>query len=117
MVSPKLAAFRLKPGPGFFTTILTMLLMLVQGAWKFEPPVEVRSLGLCAPAAHAIGAHEHVSVAVVMPANCFHEKDYRRHIYHAKRVMYLHRMAEHLASSKLVRSQEWCFINEDPRCS
>lgn len=48
-----------------------------------------------------------VDLLIRMPKDCFHEKDYLNHRYHAKRCIYLCVIEKSLKSSPLVRRIEW----------
>ncbi|KAK8923513.1 hypothetical protein KSP39_PZI019873 [Platanthera zijinensis] len=48
-----------------------------------------------------------VDLLIRMPKECFHEKDYLNHRYHAKRCLYLCVIEKTLKSSPLVRKIEW----------
>ncbi|KAF6136292.1 hypothetical protein GIB67_042777 [Kingdonia uniflora] len=54
-----------------------------------------------------------VDVFVRMPKECFHEKDYLNHRYHAKRCLYLCVIKKYLSTSAGIKSIEWStFLNE-----
>ncbi|XP_068637494.1 uncharacterized protein [Aristolochia californica] len=54
-----------------------------------------------------------VDILIRMPKECFHEKDFMNHLYHAKRCLYLTVIEKHLRSCSAVREIEWSpFQNE-----
>ncbi|KAG9448910.1 hypothetical protein H6P81_008875 [Aristolochia fimbriata] len=54
-----------------------------------------------------------VDVLIRMPKECFHEKDFMNHRYHAKRCLYLTVIEKHLRAAPVVREIEWSpFQNE-----
>ncbi|XP_050228407.1 uncharacterized protein LOC126677694 [Mercurialis annua] len=56
-----------------------------------------------------------VDVFVQMPKECFHEKDYLNHRYHAKRFLYLSIIKKYLSSSPSFHKVEWSFLNFEAR--
>uniref|UniRef100_A0A1D1YCT8 Nucleolar protein 6 n=1 Tax=Anthurium amnicola TaxID=1678845 RepID=A0A1D1YCT8_9ARAE len=56
-----------------------------------------------------------VDLLVRMPKECFHEKDYLNHRYHAKRCLYLCVIEEHLRSSPTVRRTAWSTFQNEAR--
>lgn len=56
-----------------------------------------------------------VDVLVRMPKECFYEKDYLNHRYHAKRYLYLRVIERNLKSSSLVRKIEWTSLQNEAR--
>lgn len=59
--------------------------------------------------------HTNVDILIQMPKECFHEKDYLNHRYHAKRCLYLCVIEQHLCSSSLVRKIEWSTFQNEAR--
>ncbi|KMT09405.1 hypothetical protein BVRB_6g128810 isoform B [Beta vulgaris subsp. vulgaris] len=54
-----------------------------------------------------------VDLLMQLPKECFHEKDYLNHRYHAKRFLYLCIIKKYLESSALVHEIKWsCLQNE-----
>ncbi|KAL2925269.1 Nucleolar protein 6 [Bienertia sinuspersici] len=54
-----------------------------------------------------------VDLLIRLPKECFHEKDYLNHRYHAKRFLYLFVIKKYLQSSALISKVEWsCLQNE-----
>lgn len=56
-----------------------------------------------------------VDLLVRMPKECFHEKDYLNHRYHAKRCLYLQVIERSLESSPFVRKTEWTTFQNEAR--
>ncbi|PKA50392.1 hypothetical protein AXF42_Ash013481 [Apostasia shenzhenica] len=56
-----------------------------------------------------------VDLLVRMPKECFHEKDYLNHRYHAKRCLYLCVIEKSLSLSPLVRKIEWSTFQNEAR--
>lgn len=46
---------------------------------------------------------------------CFHEKDYMNHLYHAKRCLYLCVLKNHLLLSSSVEKVEWSALQNEAR--
>ncbi|XP_077218080.1 nucleolar protein isoform X2 [Tasmannia lanceolata] len=59
--------------------------------------------------------HANVDVLLPMPKECFLEKDYLDHRYHAKRCLYLCVIEKHLKSSPAVRKIEWSTFQNEAR--
>lgn len=89
--------------------------LLLQDTWTFKPPSHLSIVGGFASPLHASGSSQVVDVAVQMPASSLHEKDFSRHRYHAKRLLFLHHLSQRLSRSKLVESQGWSLLNDDAR--
>ncbi|XP_021848982.2 uncharacterized protein [Spinacia oleracea] len=54
-----------------------------------------------------------IDLLMRLPKDCFHEKDYLNHRYHAKRFLYLSVIKRYLESSEIVCKIEWsCLQNE-----
>ncbi|XP_059623649.1 uncharacterized protein LOC132266698 [Cornus florida] len=56
-----------------------------------------------------------VDLFVRMPKECFHEKDYLNHRYHAKRCLYLCIIKKYLKSSSLIQKVEWSTFQNEAR--
>lgn len=61
-----------------------------------------------------------LQVVLEIPSECFDDKDYLNHRYHAKRIVYLSHILQSLTRKKMYRkygisSVEWCRISQDPR--
>ncbi|XP_078435901.1 nucleolar protein isoform X2 [Wolffia australiana] len=56
-----------------------------------------------------------VDLLVRMPKNCFLEKDYKNHRYHARRCLYLHAIKEHLKSCPTVCRTSWSTLQNEAR--
>ncbi|KAM3273556.1 hypothetical protein ACQJBY_043026 [Aegilops geniculata] len=83
-------------------------------AFSFRPPEVVRLAG-----SHAAGAVNRPDVAadllVRLPKECFHEKDFLNHRYHAKRCLYLCVIEKSLRSSPLIRKVSWSTFQDEAR--
>ncbi|KAG2615039.1 hypothetical protein PVAP13_3NG027500 [Panicum virgatum] len=83
-------------------------------AFTFRPPEVVRLAG-----SHAVGAVTRPDVAadllVRLPKECFHEKDFLNHRYHAKRCLYLCVIEKNLRSSRLIRKVSWSTFQDEAR--
>ncbi|KAG2623176.1 hypothetical protein PVAP13_3KG040362 [Panicum virgatum] len=83
-------------------------------AFTFRPPEMVRLAG-----SHAAGAVARPDVAadllVRLPKECFHEKDFLNHRYHAKRCLYLCVIEKNLRSSQLIREVSWSTFQDEAR--
>ncbi|RLN30373.1 nucleolar protein 6 isoform X2 [Panicum miliaceum] len=83
-------------------------------AFTFRPPEVVRLAG-----SHAVGAVTRPDVAadllVRLPKECFHEKDFLNHRYHAKRCLYLCVIEKNLRSSRLIREVSWSTFQDEAR--
>ncbi|XP_010254816.1 PREDICTED: nucleolar protein 6 isoform X2 [Nelumbo nucifera] len=56
-----------------------------------------------------------VDLFLRMPKDCFHEKDYLNHRYHAKRCLYLCTIKKYLTSSSKFRKIEWSTFQNEAR--
>lgn len=56
-----------------------------------------------------------IDLAVYIPKNCFQEKDFLNHRYHAKRALYLAAVQKHMARCSIVRSTKWTLLHHDGR--
>lgn len=56
-----------------------------------------------------------VDILMRLPKECFHEKDYLNHRYHAKRFLYLCIIKKYLKSSPLLSKVEWSCIQNEAR--
>ncbi|KAJ4714403.1 nucleolar protein 6 [Melia azedarach] len=56
-----------------------------------------------------------VDLFVGLPKECFHEKDYLNHRYHAKRCLYLCVIKKHLMSSPSFDKVEWSLMQNEAR--
>ncbi|VVB10024.1 unnamed protein product [Arabis nemorensis] len=56
-----------------------------------------------------------VDLLVHLPKECFYEKDYMNHRYHAKRCLYLCVIRKHLLSSSSVEKVEWSSLQNEAR--
>ncbi|XXG81413.1 hypothetical protein AAC387_Pa09g2055 [Persea americana] len=83
-------------------------------AFTFHTPTSIDVVG--SYSIRAI-AKPHISVDILlrMPKECFHEKDYLNHRYHAKRCLYLCVIERHLRLSSAVRKIEWSAFQEEGR--
>uniref|UniRef100_A0A0E0MK29 Nucleolar protein 6 n=1 Tax=Oryza punctata TaxID=4537 RepID=A0A0E0MK29_ORYPU len=83
-------------------------------AFTFRPPEVVRVAG-----SHAAGAVARPDVSadllVRLPKECFHEKDFLNHRYHAKRCLYLHVIEKSLRSSPLIQKISWSTFLDEAR--
>lgn len=83
-------------------------------SFTFRPPEVVRLAG-----SHAAGAVARPEVAadllVRLPKECFHEKDFLNHRYHAKRCLYLCVVEKNLRCSKLIRKVSWSTLQDEAR--
>ncbi|CAD6334060.1 unnamed protein product [Miscanthus lutarioriparius] len=83
-------------------------------SFTFRPPEVVRLAG-----SHAAGAVARPDVAadllVRLPKECFHEKDFLNHRYHAKRCLYLCVVEKNLRCSKLIRKVSWSTLQDETR--
>ncbi|GLT39138.1 hypothetical protein SLA2020_133450 [Shorea laevis] len=95
--------------PGFVTDI---------GAdkveFKFKKPESIEIGG-----SYSIGCvakpYLNVDVFLRLPKECFHEKDYLNHRYHAKRCLYLCVIKKYLKSSSLIQKIEWSSFQNEAR--
>ncbi|MQL78687.1 hypothetical protein Taro_011122 [Colocasia esculenta] len=85
-----------------------------KAAFVFKAPESIVVAG-----SHSIRAiakpDVHVDLLVRIPKECFHEKDYLNHRYHAKRCLYLRVIEEHLKFSPIVRRMEWSTFQNEAR--
>ncbi|CAN6335656.1 unnamed protein product [Urochloa humidicola] len=83
-------------------------------AFTFRPPEVVQLAG-----SHATGAVARPDVAadllVRLPKECFHEKDFLNHRYHAKRCLYLCVIEKNLRSSRLIHKVSWSTFQDEAR--
>ncbi|CAL4904049.1 unnamed protein product [Urochloa decumbens] len=83
-------------------------------AFTFRPPEVVLLAG-----SHAAGAVARPDVAadllVRLPKECFHEKDFLNHRYHAKRCLYLCVIEKNLRSSRLIHKVSWSTFQDEAR--
>ncbi|CAN6330646.1 unnamed protein product [Urochloa humidicola] len=83
-------------------------------AFTFRPPEVVRLAG-----SHAAGAVARPDVAadllIRLPKECFHEKDFLNHRYHAKRCLYLCVIEKNLRSSRLIHKVSWSTFQDEAR--
>ncbi|KAH0855124.1 hypothetical protein HID58_020474 [Brassica napus] len=56
-----------------------------------------------------------VDLLLHLPKECFHEKDYMNHLYHAKRCLYLCVLKNHLLLSSSVEKVEWSALQNEAR--
>ncbi|KAF8377927.1 hypothetical protein HHK36_031315 [Tetracentron sinense] len=56
-----------------------------------------------------------VDLFLRLPKECFHEKDYLNHRYHAKRCLYLCIIKKYLKSSSLIKKTEWSTFQNEAR--
>ncbi|WJZ86013.1 hypothetical protein VitviT2T_005516 [Vitis vinifera] len=56
-----------------------------------------------------------IDLFVRLPKECFHEKDYLNHRYHAKRFLYLCIIKKYLNSSSFIRKVEWSTLQNEAR--
>ncbi|WCJ24913.1 Nucleolar protein 6 [Euphorbia peplus] len=59
--------------------------------------------------------HVHVDLFIQLPKECFHEKDYLNHRYHAKRCLYLCIIRKFLSSSASIEKVEWSSFQNETR--
>ncbi|KAG8093698.1 hypothetical protein GUJ93_ZPchr0012g20382 [Zizania palustris] len=82
--------------------------------FTFRPPEVVLVAG-----SHAAGAVARPDVStdllVRLPKECFHEKDYLNHRYHAKRCLYLCVIEKTLRSSTLIHKVSWSTFHDEAR--
>ncbi|XP_066359298.1 uncharacterized protein [Miscanthus floridulus] len=83
-------------------------------SFTFRPPEVVRLAG-----SHAAGAVARPDVAadllVRLPKECFHEKDFLNHRYHAKRCLYLCVIEKNLRCSKFICKVSWSTFQDEAR--
>uniref|UniRef100_A0A0D9XX83 Nucleolar protein 6 n=1 Tax=Leersia perrieri TaxID=77586 RepID=A0A0D9XX83_9ORYZ len=83
-------------------------------AFTFRPPEVVRVAG-----SHAAGAVARPDVSadllVRLPKECFHEKDFLNHRYHAKRCLYLYVIEKSLRSSPSIQKISWSTFLDEAR--
>ncbi|KAF0889199.1 hypothetical protein E2562_022458 [Oryza meyeriana var. granulata] len=83
-------------------------------AFTFRPPEVVRVAG-----SHAAGVVARPDVSadllVRLPKECFHEKDFLNHRYHAKRCLYLYVIEKSLRSSPLIWKISWSTFLDEAR--
>ena len=80
---------------------------------RWAPPAAVALSGAAAHGAAGPPAALLADVAVRLPASCLREKDYLDCRYHARRCLYLARIAKALAAT--VPAPEWGALCDDPR--
>lgn len=82
--------------------------------FKFKKPKSIEIGG-----SYSIGCivkpDVNVDFLMRLPKDCFHEKDYLNHRYHAKRFLYLFVIKKYLESSPLVCKTEWSFLQNEAR--
>ncbi|GMN52484.1 hypothetical protein TIFTF001_021617 [Ficus carica] len=82
--------------------------------FKFERPVSIEIGG--SYTIHCIAKPDiNVDLLVRLPKECFHEKDYLNHRYHAKRCLYLCIIKKYLSSSPLIHKVEWSTLQNEAR--
>lgn len=100
-----------KDAPGF---VRDLAVLPEKVAFTFKSPESVQIGG-----SYAIGAIAkpdiNVDLLVRMPKECFYEKDYLDHRYHAKRCLYLRVIESNLKSSPLVQKIEWSSFQNEAR--
>ncbi|KAM7251230.1 hypothetical protein ACFE04_023113 [Oxalis oulophora] len=79
--------------------------------FKFKKPVSV-AIGGSYSIQSVAKPDVHVDLLVRMPKECFHEKDYLNHRYHAKRCLYLCVIKKYLKSSSFDKVEWSSFQNE-----
>ncbi|ONK76147.1 uncharacterized protein A4U43_C03F24440 [Asparagus officinalis] len=82
--------------------------------FTFKSPESIRIGG-----SYSVGAvakpDVNVDLIVRMPKECFYEKDYLNHRYHAKRCLFLRVIERNLKSSSFVRKIEWSSFQSEAR--
>ncbi|KAK6258334.1 hypothetical protein SCA6_012808 [Theobroma cacao] len=82
--------------------------------FKFKKPKSVEIGG-----SYSIGCvvkpDVNVDLLLRLPKECFHEKDYLNHRYHAKRCLYLCVIKKYLKSSSSIQKVEWSTLQNEAR--
>lgn len=82
--------------------------------FKFKKPKSIEIGG-----SYSIGCivkpDVNVDILMRLPKECFHEKDYLNHRYHAKRFLYLCVIKKYLKSSPLFSKVQWSCIQNEAR--
>ncbi|XVE82616.1 hypothetical protein DITRI_Ditri16bG0020000 [Diplodiscus trichospermus] len=82
--------------------------------FKFKKPKSIEVGG-----SYSIGCiakpDVNVDLLLPLPKECFHEKDYLNHRYHAKRCLYLCVIKKYLKSSSSVEKVEWSALQNEAR--
>lgn len=88
--------------------------------FTFKPPEEVEIVGSCAIDGAALPGPA-LDLALVMPTECFDDKDQLNHRYHAKRALYLAHIAASLGKKGAgvddlgIAAIDWDLLRGDPR--
>uniref|UniRef100_A0A0E0RE93 Uncharacterized protein n=1 Tax=Oryza rufipogon TaxID=4529 RepID=A0A0E0RE93_ORYRU len=84
-------------------------------AFTFRPPEVVRVAGSHAAGGAVARPDVSADLLVRLPKECFHEKDFLNHRYHAKRCLYLHVIEKSLRSSPLIQKISWSTFLDEAR--
>ncbi|KAI9164874.1 hypothetical protein LWI28_003798 [Acer negundo] len=82
--------------------------------FKFKKPDSIK-IGGSYSINCAVKPDVNVDLFVRLPKECFHEKDYLNHRYHAKRFLYLCVIKKHLESSQKFDKVEWSILQNEAR--
>ncbi|KAG7990196.1 hypothetical protein I3843_02G012900 [Carya illinoinensis] len=82
--------------------------------FKFKKPKSINAGGSYAMQC-MVKPDINVDLFIQLPTECFHEKDYLNHRYHAKRCLYLCIIKKYLKLSSLVRKVEWSTLQNEAR--
>lgn len=82
--------------------------------FKFKKPISIQFGGSYSIRCVA-KPDVNVDLFVRLPKECFHEKDYLNHRYHAKRCLYLSVIKKYLTSSPLIHKVEWSTLQNEAR--
>ncbi|KAK3224122.1 hypothetical protein Dsin_011147 [Dipteronia sinensis] len=82
--------------------------------FKFKKPNSIK-IGGSYSINCAVKPDMNVDLFVRLPKECFHEKDYLNHRYHAKRFLYLCVIKKHLESSRKFDKVEWSVLQNEAR--
>uniref|UniRef100_A0A0E0F9V8 Nucleolar protein 6 n=1 Tax=Oryza meridionalis TaxID=40149 RepID=A0A0E0F9V8_9ORYZ len=84
-------------------------------AFTFRPPEVVLVAGSHAAGGAVARPDVSADLLVRLPKECFHEKDFLNHRYHAKRCLYLHVIEKSLRSSPLIQKISWSTFLDEAR--
>ncbi|KAL5754642.1 hypothetical protein ACOSP7_022862 [Xanthoceras sorbifolium] len=82
--------------------------------FKFKKPISIK-IGGSYSINCVVKPDVNVDLLVRLPKECFHEKDYLNHRYHAKRFLYLCVIKKHLESSRSFDKVEWSILQNEAR--
>lgn len=89
--------------------------MIVTNLWLAESYLVHKSINCSMVSSSIIIIKLYISTFSPSWQECFHEKDYLNHRYHAKRFLYLCIIKKYLNSSSFIRKVEWSTLQNEAR--